>query len=92
MEIIESLTTAIESKDKAQTLVVLDQLLLEVRTNMELVKYLTEPSVINKLHESLRTHLEINQRMLMLRAPVPSRGKRALLFAQVMHNAVSRVS
>ena len=92
MEIINSLKDAIKDKNKDEILSLFSEIEEQVKADVDLIGYITEPAVIHELHELLRENFEIHQKMLMLRNRVPSRSRRAILFVQVMKNAVSRIA
>lgn len=86
---IDTLKTAILSKDKELVKEELTALKDIVLTDDETMAELTSPAVITELHEMLVEHLGVNQRLMQLRNRVPHRRRRAALFAQAMLNGVT---
>ena len=89
--LLKKLDEAILDKDVEQTLACILVLKEQVKANAELIKTLTEPTVIRRLHEMLVEHLEVPPKLLLLGKRVPNRHRRAILFVQTMENGVRRV-
>lgn len=87
---IENLKEAILSKDQAAVLESLAELKVALNGNTALVDQITSPPVITELHNMLVEHLGVHPRAMMLRARVPGRVRRAVLFVQAMENGVKR--
>lgn len=88
---IQSLSLSILSKDAQATVQALEKLLNTVKSDSEAVKEITEPAVISSLHQQLIAAFDVPPRSMLLKARVPARVRRAILFVQAMQNGMRRV-
>lgn len=82
---------AIENKDGERTLLLVLELKELVRNDPLAIKWITEPTNINHIHEQLVEHLEVPQKAMRLRNPIPNRQRRAWLFVEALENGIRRV-
>ena len=86
---VDMLKEVIEKGSKNQTLMVLDNLIEHF--DDDLAKEIADPSVISELHDMLVEHLGVLPRAMKLKARVPLRNRRAMLFLRAMRNGVNKV-
>jgi len=92
---VEVLTTmlykTIEEKDIQKTLMLVTKLKEMVKADAEAVKWISEPANLTKLQAALVEHLDVPQKLMLIKGRVPHRQRRATLFMEAMEAAVRKV-
>lgn len=89
MTTLNEIKDVIATKDKEAVLALLTEVKLETESNNDLMAELTTPEPLNELHDCLVEHLGVNPKLMKLRARVPNRRHRAVLYVQAMINGVN---
>lgn len=86
---IDILKEVIAKGSKNQTLMVLDSMIDNL--DDELIREIVDPAIITELHAMLIEHLEVMPNAMKLKARIPLRNRRAMMFLRAMRNGVSKV-
>jgi 2-phospho-L-lactate guanylyltransferase (CobY/MobA/RfbA family) len=92
---VDVLTTmlfdTIEAKDINKTLMLVVHLKEKIKSDAVAVKWLSEPANLKRLHDALIEHLDIPQKVMLIKGRFPHRQQRALLFIEAIEGGIRKV-